>query len=104
MKKNLLFIAIGVLILALAACSPEGEPAEEAVAAAPTKVIADTPAPTDTVAPTATVPPTIAPTEAPEEVAMADASQCLDCHADKDRLIQTAAPVVEVASESSGPG
>ena len=30
--------------------------------------------------------------------------ECLDCHTDKDRLIQTASPVEEVESENSGEG
>lgn len=116
MRKTLLFLLIGAMILALVACGSEEEPAEEVAAVAPTDTAAtdaatsdaptDTaaPAPTDTVAPTATVPPTAAPTETPEEVAMADMGPCLSCHSDQEQLIQTAAPVEEVPSESSGPG
>ena len=46
--------------------------------------------------------------ETTEEVALventAEVNQCLDCHTDQGRLEDTADPVVEVESESSGEG
>ena len=75
--------------------SPTPEPAEPT--ATNTAEATETPAPTEE--PTEP-PPTVTPTE--EVVVIED--ECLACHADKDRLIETAALVEEVPSESSGVG
>ncbi|MBT3315666.1 MAG: hypothetical protein HN390_13740 [Anaerolineae bacterium] len=55
--------------------------------------------------------PTEEPTEeaapAPKLAAVVDAVEpnyCLDCHADKERLVKTGEPIVEVKSESEGAG
>ena len=37
-------------------------------------------------------------------VDVVEPNHCLDCHADKERLINTAEPVVEVVSENEGAG
>lgn len=113
MLKWKIIALASLLILALAACSQGEEPptntpevvADVATATAipvetPTEAptATFTPEPTDTAEPTATA--TTAPTETPEVVADA----CLACHADQQMLIETAAQVEEVPSESSGVG
>jgi hypothetical protein len=68
------------IIFLLSACAP---------AAAPSPIGTETPVETE---PTAEVP------------AEAAASECLACHTDKQRLIDTAAPVVAAEAESKGVG
>lgn len=60
-------------------------------------------APTETPSPTATAEEKPVETEAIVEV-QPEADECLACHTDKQRLIDTAEPVVEAESESSGVG
>ncbi len=50
---------------------------------------------------------TQAPIETPEQTetaAVAQVDQCIECHTDKDQLIDTAAPEEEVVEESEGAG
>ena len=55
--------------------------------------------PMETATEVAVVEPTIEmPTEEPET------DKCVECHTDKERLIETADPVVEVESENEGAG
>lgn len=42
--------------------------------------------------------------EIQEIAAEPETDECVECHTDKDRLIQTADPVEEVETESSGEG
>ena len=53
--------------------------------------------------PTASAVPTTPPTETPEIVASVT-DECLACHMDKEKLIETAAPEEKAPSESSGVG
>ncbi|HSO11211.1 MAG TPA: hypothetical protein VLT51_02465 [Anaerolineales bacterium] len=58
-------------------------------------------APAETPSPTATVEPV--ETEAVVEV-QPETDECLACHTDKQRLIDTARPIVEAEGESKGVG
>jgi hypothetical protein len=91
-KHRWLCFIILVAMFILAGCQEQAvvNP-EELVAAAVEVVPQGTPHPI-TVNPT----PTSQAAQAPNE--------CLNCHADQQRLIDTAAPVVEAESESSGVG
>ncbi len=53
--------------------------------------------------PTATIAPTPIPTETSEIVA-SSTDQCLACHMDQEKLMETAAPEEQAPSESSGVG
>lgn len=55
-------------------------------------------------APDATTPASDIDDEIQESSAEPETDECLECHTDKDRLIQTADPVDEVESENSGAG
>lgn len=118
--------AVTIILSLLVACAGQQEPVDESEPAA------SNPGPTNTVAvaeasatatmipPTETSPPpeptelppleepTAAPTVEPTEVVVAEdlsEDSCLDCHRDKERLIETAAPEEEAPpSESSGVG
>lgn len=60
-------------------------------------------APAGTPSPTATAEEKPVGTEAVAEV-QPEADECVACHTDKERLIETAAPVVEAEGESKGVG
>lgn len=79
--KQKLFSTLVVSLLLLSACAP-----------------AATPAPTATVAAEEPI-----ETEAVVEVQQ-EADECLACHTDKQRLIDTASQVEEAESESTGVG
>jgi len=81
---------------------PEAKPVEPATAVAQ---VTDIPAEEVIEAPAEA--PTDAPTEAPTQTVAVAAEQvdyCMDCHTDKDQLIDTAAPEEEVVEESEGAG
>lgn len=81
MKKKSIWFGLGLLALLLAGCSQ-----------APT------------VASTSVQPQEPTPTAAPTATAAAAVNYCVECHTDKDQLIQTAKPEVKVESESEGVG
>jgi PBP1b-binding outer membrane lipoprotein LpoB len=60
-------------------------------------------APTESPSPTATAETKPTETEAAVKI-QPETNECLACHTDKQRLIDTAEPVVETESESSGVG
>ena len=99
--KDLLIVSVLFLGLLLAACGP-------ASVAEPTNPPEPTPLPAvDTVEPTvaftATSPPAT-PTDIPTPTEEPVVDNCVDCHTDKDQLVDTADPVLEVISENEGEG
>lgn len=81
MSKSSIWFGLGLLVLLLAGCG-------QAPTATSTSVQPQEP--TQIAAPTAT--------------AVAAVNYCIECHTDKDQLIQTAKPEEEVESESEGVG
>ena len=80
MHKFQTWLGFAVLALLLAACAK---------------------APAPTAAPTA---PTAPPVAVVQPTATASVDYCLQCHTDKDQLIQTAKPEEEAIIESEGTG
>jgi hypothetical protein len=92
-RAQLPFLLIALTFLAgfLAACSSANRPNG-----------ADAPPGLE---PTAAVEAVVArPTETPAPAPTAEPDECVACHIDQQRLIDTADPVVEVEDESSGVG
>ena len=87
----ILFLAV----LPVVGCQTADEEAEAAVAAAAVEPVVE-----------ATAVPTAVPTEEVETVATEPEpiDYCLDCHIDKELLIETADPEEEVISENEGEG
>ena len=119
MKNFRMLLLFGIVTAMLIGCSGAEEtpsPTSEPVAVASTDTpeivepsataVPVEPTVTNTAEPTASTIPTVAPTNTPEVIAEIpfEGDECLICHTDKDRLIETAALVEEVPSESSGVG
>ena len=93
--KGLILICLlcGIGIL-MSACSPsESTGTGQSASGQQTTGSADSPTPVS-----------LAVAEEPEAIDEEETDECLECHFDKDRLIQTMDPVVEVESEDSGEG
>ncbi len=89
-----LFLLLGMV--ALAGCqSADSEAVNDAVQVADVEPVLEETA-------TAVIPTEVAIAELTEEPAPTD--NCLDCHTNKDLLIQTADPEEEVINENSGEG
>ncbi len=93
-----LFSAIMAMVFALAGCGPEELPSEsgEAVAEVVLEPTAAPATPTDEA--------TVTPEPVAEVVEPPEPDTCLDCHTDKDLLIDTADPEEEVINENEGEG
>lgn len=115
MRQLKLWLYLVGMIAILIGCVLAGMPQGGLFPSAPqASEVAQQPAkPADTAAPVAqiTAEPTeeasVAPTEAPVETEVAveeTVDQCVECHTDRDQLIDTAAPEVEVEEESEGAG
>jgi hypothetical protein len=103
LKPAGVFLILVLLTGLLVGCGPtaatsEAPTAAPAVEATSTRVLPTATRPADT--PEPTVPP-VEPTATMETAAV---DGCLDCHSDKDRLIDTADPEQEVISENKGEG
>lgn len=77
-----------LLLIGLAACTPAAQPVEPAASVSDSQPALETAPATEEAAPV-------------EETA---ADACVDCHTDKDRLIETADPEVVEEKESKGAG
>ena len=81
--QHWLAILIAITALMLAGCSGQGTPLS----------------PTETIPPATTEPEAMEATEPAQEP-----DECIQCHTDQQRLIDTAAPEEPAAAESSGEG
>ena len=103
------WLAWTVCVLLLAACSAPQATALPATIAV-TQPPATQPPATATTAPTATATtaasptPANTPTTAPTATEAVQANACIECHTDKDQLIQTAKVEEEKPKESEGAG
>ena len=97
--KHFWILILIVALLGTIGCQTQDVVEEPVVAMAAVGLVGET-AVTPTITTTAPItdaPTAIAPTPMPID-------ECLACHADKDLLIETAAPVEEIVVESDGEG
>lgn len=106
-----LIAMIGIIGLCLYSSLPNGitlpRAANQQEAVSQTEVPAKPATAVAQVTTAATAEATDAPTEAPTQTEAVPAEQvnyCVECHTDKDQLVDTAAPEEEVVEESEGAG
>jgi hypothetical protein len=115
MRHLKIWLFLAALIVIFGTCILAGMPDQTIFRNAPPEVAAVPPIVEPAATATTAAQPTIAaaaeeteaPTEAPLETEVAVVEQvdyCLECHTDKDQLIDTAAPEEEVVEESEGAG
>lgn len=102
LKTNLsilIFLTLALLMTALIGCGPDAAPEEEEEAQAPAPIGVEVAMAEEIVEETAV--PTSTPAVITETMTV---DYCLDCHTNKEMLIDTADPEEEVISENEGEG
>ena len=101
LKTNLsilIFLTLALLLTALIGCGPDAAPEEE-------EVEASAPIGVEVAMAEELVEETAVPTSTPAVITETmTVDYCLDCHTNKDMLIDTADPEEEVISENEGEG
>ena len=112
-REWIILIGVVLIILITAGCGGEASPTIELPvptvtqgepSAPPTEIPPTEIEPTDTPTEEPTAVPTEEPDPTPTEEPTEAADACIDCHTDKQALIDTAKPEDEVVSENEGEG
>ena len=104
-KRTIILSVLLAFMVLLSACGPDEAPVPTEIAQAELEPTA-TEEPTEIPEPTATEEIRLIATSVPEEevVEENEAAACIDCHSDKELLIETARVEEEVESENEGEG